>query len=404
MDTVKACGIVVEYNPFHNGHSYHITQAKKYSRAEVIVAVMSGNFLQRGEPAICDKWLRTNAALANGVDLVVELPLAWSVQAADYFAKGAIEILQALDCSWLCFGTDTKDHFDYADFAAFSQRNQVVINQEFQNLTAKNYSYSQKMNTVYQKLYPEFASSVDAPNHILGISYAKEVATYHTPMKLLPIPRKGAAFHSEYLRGQQLASATAIRTGFKAGEKIAPFVPEETQAALARGAVDWETLWPYLRYQITAQDTCQLANLYQMTEGLEYRLKAAIKEADSFKEFVEKLKTKRYTQTRLQRLLCYVLLNISTREIKQAWQNNYIHVLGYTDKGKKYLKQVNKHTPLPILSRIGKNDSKKYELSLRGDAVYQLANAKICEQNFGRIPIFYEKIEERSSQDGFGQV
>ena len=109
---MQACGIVVEYNPFHNGHEFHVQQARKASGADVVVAVMSGNFLQRGEPAIVDKWQRARAALENGVDLIVELPPAWSVQSADFFAKGAIRILQSLDCSFLCFGTDAPEPFD----------------------------------------------------------------------------------------------------------------------------------------------------------------------------------------------------------------------------------------------------------------------------------------------------
>lgn len=104
---MRSCGIVVEYNPFHNGHRYHAEKARELSGADVVVAVMSGNFLQRGEPAIIDKWARTKTALQNGVDLVVELPFSWAVQSADYFARGSIKLLQALKCDALCFGTDS---------------------------------------------------------------------------------------------------------------------------------------------------------------------------------------------------------------------------------------------------------------------------------------------------------
>ena len=110
---MEACGVIVEYNPFHNGHLYHLQQARAQSKAEVVVAVMSGNFLQRGEPAVIDKWKRAEAALANGADLVVELPFEWVVQSADYFAKGAVAILQSLKCTSLCFGTDSAVSIDY---------------------------------------------------------------------------------------------------------------------------------------------------------------------------------------------------------------------------------------------------------------------------------------------------
>ena len=116
---MKACGLVVEYNPFHHGHQYHVEKARQVTNADVVVAVMSGNFLQRGEPAIIDKWQRAQAALQHGVDLIVELPPAWAVHSADFFASGAIRILQDLQCELLCFGTDTKHPFDYAKFDHF---------------------------------------------------------------------------------------------------------------------------------------------------------------------------------------------------------------------------------------------------------------------------------------------
>ena len=116
---MRSCGIVVEYNPFHNGHRYHAEKARELSGADVVVAVMSGNFLQRGEPAIIDKWARTKTALQNGVDLVVELPFSWAVQSADYFARGSIKLLQALKCDALCFGTDSDSLFDYAEYGRF---------------------------------------------------------------------------------------------------------------------------------------------------------------------------------------------------------------------------------------------------------------------------------------------
>ena len=109
---MKACGIIVEYNPFHNGHRYHADMARKQTGADVVIAVMSGNFLQRGEPAILDKWARANAALANGIDLVIELPIEWSVQSADYFARGAVRLLQKIGCDYLCFGTEGEQSFD----------------------------------------------------------------------------------------------------------------------------------------------------------------------------------------------------------------------------------------------------------------------------------------------------
>lgn len=140
---MRSCGIVVEYNPFHNGHRYHAQKARELSNADVVVAVMSGNFLQRGEPAIIDKWARAKAALENGVDLVVELPFAWAVQSADYFAKGSIALLQALKCDALCFGTESENSFDYADYGSFFVKEKEAIDKLFHELPI-GWSYPEK--------------------------------------------------------------------------------------------------------------------------------------------------------------------------------------------------------------------------------------------------------------------
>lgn len=384
---MQACGIVVEYNPFHNGHEFHVQQARKASGADVVVAVMSGNFLQRGEPAIVDKWQRARAALENGVDLIVELPPAWSVQSADFFAKGAIRILQSLDCSFLCFGTDAPEPFDYEAFAHFERNNQEVIDQFFQENAFENQTYTQKMHAAFAAVYPDFLAEAHLPNHILGMRYARETCQYPSPMKLLPISRKQAAYHSQELSGGMIASATAIRKAVKAGQEIKGYVPESVRNDLLDQTIDWEFFWPLLQYQLIATPLEQLRTRYQVTEGLEYRIKDCL-HATSFAEFMALLKTKRYTRTRLQRLMCYLLFQATSEEVQQAQKNTGIRILGFTTAGQTYLKQVKKKTDLPLISKFGKKESERFGYSLRVDQIYQLASPQIVEQNFGRSPIF----------------
>lgn len=397
---VRACGIIVEYNPFHNGHAYHAQKAREKAQADVVVAVMSGNFLQRGEPAIIDKWQRTQIALENGVDLVVELPVMWSVQAADYFAKGAVQILQALNCEALCFGTDVQSAFDYADFGSFVYENQARINTEYQQITDETISYSQKMNLVFQKLYPQFPRLEESPNHLLALSYAMENAGYKKPMRLLPLKRISSAFHSTELTSGTIASATAIRQALKENKTVQDYLPNQAATLLSENPViDWEKFWPFLRYRILSTEATELNLIYQMTEGLEYRLKEAMKQADSVEDFLRRVKTKRYTWTRLQRLLCYLLLNITKEDWLKYNKNNYLHILGYTAKGKNYLQQEKKRTALPLISKFGKQEAEKYPLSLRADTIYQLADSKISEQNFGCYPIFIKNPLENTSHN-----
>lgn len=384
---MKACGIVVEYNPFHNGHQYHAQMARKLSGADVVIAVMSGNFLQRGEPAVMDKWSRTAVALEAGVDLVFELPLAWSVQSADYFAAGSIEILQACGCQALCFGTDLKSQFDYGAFGDFVREHRQEIDETYQAHGDAGKSYPERMRQVLESLYPPLQLKAEVPNHILALSYAQENAKYPRPMTLIPLARQQAGYHDRQLAAEQIASATAIREGFRRGADITPFLPPKSLAAMNEGAVDWEVFWPLLRYQILSSTPQALSEIYQMVEGLEYRFLAAVKTATSFKDFVEQVKSKRYTWTRIQRLCCYVLLQIQPAEIKAQWQQNYLHLLGFTAAGNRYLQAHKKAFQLPLYAKFGREEAKLFPTSFRADEIYRLADHQIPEQNFGKIPV-----------------
>ena len=383
---MKACGVIVEYNPFHNGHRYHVEQARKQSEADVIIAVMSGNFLQRGEPAIHDKWLRAQAALENGVDLVIELPVQWSLQSADYFARGGITLLQALGCESYCFGTDASEVFDYQAFGDFVANNQERINQTFHELQDPTLTYAQKMTEVFRQLYPALQLNSEQPNHILALSYAQENARFSKPMRPIAIERQGASYHSTELQ-QHIASATAIRKAVLAKEDISQVAPLASQQALLDYQVTWDAFWPLLKYQIIASSVDELREIYQMVEGLEYRLKQFIYQADSFATFVDQVKTKRYTKTRIQRLMCYLLLNITTQEVQAAWEDNALHVLGFTTKGQQYLKEQKGTLSLPLVAKIGKPEEQRYALNVKADRIYQMGNRQINEQNFGKIPI-----------------
>lgn len=384
---MKACGIIVEYNPFHNGHRYHANMARKQTGADVVIAVMSGNFLQRGEPAILDKWARAKAALCNGIDLVIELPIEWSVQSADYFARGAIRLLQKIGCDYLCFGTEGDHSFDYQVFGSFVQENQEKIDQTFFQLTDQTMSYPQKMTEVFNRLYPAMNLDFSSPNHMLGLSYAKENAQYDQPMQLVPIARKNAGYHDHELPEQSIASATAIRKALGEKKQIDQYVPIETAKFFHSVSIQtWETYWPLLHYRLLSSEMRELRSIYQMTEGIEVRFLKAAKEATTFTDFIALVKTKRYTWTRLQRLACYTLLNMKTEEVKRQQVPLYLNLLGSTKNGRAFLKEKRM---LPVFAKIGKQEAQIAHLLIRSDQIYQMAPG-VQEQNFGRRPYIYE--------------
>lgn len=382
---MKAVGLIVEYNPFHNGHVYHIQQAKEKSQAEVVIAVMSGNFVQRGAPAIFDKWTRSEMALKNGVDLVIELPFATAVSSADYFAKGAVSILDKLFCQSICFGTDDNS-MDYEEFGKLASEHQEFIAERLAQLP-NNLNYPAKMTLIWQELLKQ-THAFNTPNHLLAISYAKANAKLSNPMQLIAIPRKAVDFHQLESVGA-FASATAIRKQLINKEylKITPVVPANTLEALKNAPrVDEAAMFRLLKYRVLSSSITELRNIHQMKEGLEYKIKKIIKDTHSLEEFLAKLKSKRYTHAYLSRLVIYLVLNVTDNEIDYARLHQSIHILGFSKKGQSYLSKYKKQFQLPVISTVGR-DVVDLELDLKADAIYQILNAKVPEQNFGRFPM-----------------
>lgn len=391
--SLSSCGLIVEYNPLHNGHLYHIKKAREETQADCLVAVMSGNFLQRGEPAILDKWKRAEIALLAGADLVIELPFASAVQSADYFAHGSIQILQALNVDFLCFGTDSKEKLDYATFGLTHKIYESQINQKYQEMKNNGMSYPQQMTTIYREIIPNWPLDFSSPNHILGMSYAKENAKYKQPMTLFPIKRQGSGYHDETVNKTEFSSATSIRKimleDTKRINEIKSSVPPHTYHQLSTSRLaSWDVAWPYLKYAILTLSYQELANIYQMTEGIEYRIKDCAKKATSFSQFVELVKTKRYTWTRIQRLATYILNHISLENIKKNKENPYIRVLGFNDMGRSYLRQEKKQCLYPIITKIDRKNEESASLDIKVGEVYNLITGSKDPQDYYRSPIY----------------
>ena len=359
-------GIIAEFNPFHNGHKYLLDQAEGLK-----IVAMSGNFVQRGEPAIVDKWTRAQMALENGADLVVELPFLVSVQAADFFGQGAVAILARLGMDTLAFGTE--EVLDYQQIAnLYTERGQEM--ELFMENLPNSLSYPQKT----QAMWKEFADldfSGDTPNHVLALAYAKAVAG--RKIKLHPIQRQGAGYHSVD-KDVDFASATSLRQHQNDQNFLERFMPS---IALFENAskVNWEDYYPLLRYQILSNP--DLTIIYQVNQEMAVRIKDAIKTAQTVDELVEIVATKRYTKARVRRLLTYILVQARENALPEG-----IHVLGFTEKGRQHLKPLKEQVHL--VSRIGKEPWDA--MTQKADQIYQLGHPSIAEQNFGRVPIRIE--------------
>ena len=359
-------GIIAEFNPFHSGHKYLLEQAKGLK-----IVAMSGNFMQRGEPAIVDKWTRAQMALGNGADLVVELPFLVSVQAADFFGQGAVDILTRLGIDRLAFGTE--EVLDYQKIAdLYAERGQEMA--DFLANLPDTLSYPQKTQAMWQ----EFAGldfSGNTPNHVLALAYAKAVAGRN--IKLEPIQRQGAGYHSVE-KDVDFASATALRQHQSDQDFLERFMHSVTLFEQA-SKVSWDDYFPLLCYQILSNP--DLTTIYQVNQEMAVRIKEAIKTAQSVDELVEAVATKRYTKARVRRLLTYILVQARESDLPEA-----IHVLGFTENGRQHLKSLKEQVHL--VSRIGKEPWDA--MTQKADQIYQLGQPSIVEQNFGRVPIRIE--------------
>lgn len=402
---MKAVGVIVEYNPFHHGHAYHVKKAKEITGAEIVIAAMSGNFLQRGEPALVSKWTRTEMALYGGIDLVFELPYSFAVQKADTFANGAVSLLSAAGCDYICFGSESGSIEAFYKTYDFLKENESKYNEAIKKFISSGNSYPKAMSLAYQELGPnEHSVDLSQPNNILGFQYVKASIEQHTNIKMMTISRKNAHYHDEDFASSTIASATSIRKALFSPpedlDTIHSYVPKETSSLLLQyknsfGAFHhWEMYWDYLRFVILQSDVNELKEIYEIEEGMEHRIHSLAKKSESFRGFMEALKTKRYTWTRLQRALTHILTNSTKQEMKMTNEKvTYLRLLGMTNNGRSFLNQTKKTCPLPIVTKRASFNSQQMEIDSRAAELYALGlpskNKQFAlEQEYFQKPIY----------------
>ena len=363
---MKACGIVVEYNPFHNGHLYHLQQAKEQSKSDCIIAVMSGSFLQRGEPAIIDKFHRAKAALFAGADLVIELPYAYAVQSSDLFAKGALFSLHALHVDSICFGSESGQINYFIDGVKRLQKNKSLYRNTIRAFLDEGFAFPEASYKGYEAIGLSDMDMIQ-PNNILGFSYVRTIFEYNLPLKPLTIKRIQSGFHEERIL-DSIASATSIRKELITHgliDKVTNAMPDESfhqlQQYKEKSSIlhTWEHYFPFLHYQVMTMSKKELANIHGVDEGLEHRIKKTAQDAISFQDWIERVKTRRYTQTRLQRLFVHILTNTTKQTIAKITSMThapYIRLLGMSKTGQAFLNSKKKDLTIPIITNLNKSN------------------------------------------------
>ena len=370
----KVLGIVGEYNPFHNGHLYHLEQSKKMTSSNYTVAIMGGNFTQRGSTSLIDKWSKAEAAIQNGIDLVIELPVLYTTSSAENFADGAIKILDSLKVvDYISFGAETSDVDilnKFADVLYHEPRKyKILLSHEL----SKGISYPKARENalmIYLNDIRKCVNVLSSPNNILGIEYLKANLTLEKPLTVNIIQRMKAE-HNDLNYQENFASGTAIRhslyTNNSNFSKLKQVVPDETYFLLQE--IHQTQDLPHLDYLFTnlisklrLAKLDELTKIYGIREGLEYKLLKTANEAINLQDFFQKLKSKRYPLTNLQRLTLYLLLNI-TKDLIQRFDDTgalYARVLAFNDKGTELLKQMKKNASIPIITKTTSYlDSKK---------------------------------------------
>lgn len=353
--------IICEYNPFHNGHKFQLESQKKALGADGAICVMSGNFVQRGAPALCDKWKRAKMALLGGADLVVELPTVFATQSAERFAYGGVKLADSLGVvDFLSFGSECED-LDLLKKAAKAVCDNSV-NEKIAELLKSGMSYPAARAEAAGK---EFSQVLSEPNNILGVEYIKALNKIRSSITPVPIAREGCAHHADKPEGK-FASASYLRECIEIGSDFENYLPEKSVEILKEDNVfnNKKVLDNLITYLLRTLSIQELSKISDMAEGLEYRFVEAAKSCCSFDEIAEFVKTKRYTKTRIDRILINILLSIKKDDIEQ--EPCYIRVLGFNEKGKEILSDIKKKSELPIITKVADAD-----LSVVGEQMLQ---------------------------------
>ena len=368
MDVV---GLIAEYNPFHNGHLYHLNESKNISNSKYSIAVMSGNFLQRGEPALLDKWSRAKMAVDSGVDLVIELPFIYASRSAEYFSDGSVKLLDALGVvDNLCFGSEEGSVSNLENIA------DILVNEpeSFKGSLKKHLNFGESfpksrslalVEYFKENNYKDFnkiKEIVSSPNNILAIEYMKSLKKINSKIKPFTIKRTGSSYHDKDIKGD-ISSATSIREDYFKNKDLANIrkvVPKATYKYMDEFLKNhnnfnslgyFEEILLYL-FRLVSYD--KINNIVDVDEGLENRILKAFNNSNDLSEIIENIKTKRYPETRIKRILIHALMTLDKTTFKtlDIEGPRYIRVLAANKNGLDLLSEIKLKSKLPIITKF----------------------------------------------------
>lgn len=383
-------GIITEYNPFHNGHLHHLTSARKITNCDGVVCIMSGNFVQRGEPAIIDKWKRAEMALLNGVDLVIELPTFYAVSSAEFFAKGSINILNKIGViNNIFFGSECGDIKLLYKIAKLLTNEPKELQLKIKENLKSGITYAKAREKALIDILNEssLCEVLTNSNNILGIEYIKAIINSKSNITPLTLKREGSKYNDKQL-DTVFSSATSIRKNIKEGLDLnllknhMPLISMNFLDTLIKNNYPFtfeEKMYNYVKYRILT-NCIDFNNLFEVKEGIDNKLLKEIYHSSSYEDLIFRVKSKRYTYTKISRLLSqlfFSLDNYSFNELIKE-ENLYARILGFNDTGRLILKEMKKNSAIPIITKVQKNNTNPLlELDIQSTKAYSILNDRV---------------------------
>lgn len=393
---MKISGIIVEYNPLHNGHLFHINKTKELTNSDLIIAVMSGNFNQRGIPSIVDKWEKTSMALNNGVDIVLELPAIYSLSSAEFFSYGSVSLLNSLGIvDSICFGSEAGDIDFLKEVSDLLVEEPPLFKSLLKEELDKGLPFpkarsSALIHCLNKKNYykeEDLANHLNSSNNILGVEYLKSLKKLHSNIMPYTIKREGGDYNSTSLNNI-FSSATAIRKSLKSNalmEELVSHVPPsvyENMVELKNRNYSFPfdyMMYPYIKYKAMTSKKNFFELIPDASEGLHNKILATIKDAKDYEHCIEMIKSKRYTYTRISRILCQYFLGFYEYNTLQMRKEScpYARILGFTKHGAMALKSMKNNSSIPIYSKLPKDLNPTLKLDLQCTSGYSILNPSI---------------------------
>ncbi len=361
-------GVIAEYNPFHNGHLYHLNKVKEMFKDAVVILVLAGNFTQRGDVSVIDKWNKAKLALDFGFDLVVELPFNVATSSASIYAEGAIKILNNLDCDYLVFGSEMND-VNTLKKAALKTLNNKDYEEKVKNYLETGVNFPKASSLALEDIANVL---IDKPNDVLAFEYVRSIIKTESKIKPVSIKRTND-YHEEKIN-KKITSATSIRKNLNNKRIIKNTMPKESLKLINNISIN--DYFSYIKYEIMTNDN--LNEVQDVDEGIENKLKKEIIYAKTLQDLITRIKSKRYSYNKIKRMLLHILVKTKKDYEKDV---KFIRVLGLNSNGKKILKDAKEKTCIPIITKFKKEYEKLFKDDIKASFTYSLiTNYNVLEE------------------------